>query len=91
MRRIKKLLERLRLPLLIQALASVVSPVEPTLDAAELSRVGLCAACEHARAIVSAKGSKFWLCERASSDPMRFRKYPALPVLRCSGFERHLA
>jgi hypothetical protein len=69
----------------------VVSHDQSPLDAAELSRVGLCAVCKHARPIVSAKGSKFWLCERASSDPMRFRKYPALPVLRCSGFERNLA
>lgn len=51
-------------------------------------RVGLCAACRHARAIVSAKGSEFWLCERSKADPSRFVKYPRLPVLRCGGFER---
>jgi hypothetical protein len=41
----------------------------------------------HARTIRSAKGSEFWLCERAQSDP-HFKKYPPLPVLRCSGFEK---
>jgi hypothetical protein len=49
-------------------------------------RVGLCADCRHARRIVSAKGSSFWLCERAAFDP-RFKKYPPLPVLRCAGHE----
>jgi hypothetical protein len=53
---------------------------------AERSRVGLCAHCEHSRCVVSAKGSMFWLCERAVVEPERFRKYPPLPVLRCSGF-----
>lgn len=47
---------------------------------------GLCAACMHARAIQSGRGSTFWMCDRAKSDP-RFRKYPPLPVLRCPGFE----
>lgn len=50
-------------------------------------RAGLCAACRHARAIVSAKGSEFWLCERSKTEPARFAKYPRLPVLRCEGFE----
>ena len=49
-------------------------------------KVGLCATCSHARHIVSSKGSEFWLCELAESDK-RFRKYPQLPVLRCSGYE----
>jgi hypothetical protein len=49
-------------------------------------RIGLCASCRHARTIVSAKGSEFWLCERAAKDP-RYRKYPPLPVLRCPGHE----
>jgi hypothetical protein len=55
-------------------------------DAQLRRRVGLCATCRHARRIVSAKGSEFWLCQRATSDP-RFRKYPPIPVLRCSGHE----
>jgi hypothetical protein len=66
-----------------------VSPREPrppTLGEPERSRVGLCAGCAHARRIVSAKGSSFWLCERAQTDPS-FAKYPPLPVRACRGFE----
>jgi hypothetical protein len=37
--------------------------------------------------VVSAKGSSFWLCERAQAEPDRFAKYPALPVLRCVGHD----
>jgi hypothetical protein len=47
--------------------------------------VGLCAACVHARPIVSAKGSTFWLCGLSAIDP-RFVRYPRLPVLACAGF-----
>jgi hypothetical protein len=49
------------------------------------SEPGLCAVCEHARRVVSGKGSEFWMCELSKTDP-RFRKYPPLPVLRCTGF-----
>lgn len=51
--------------------------------------VGLCAGCQHARVIESAKGSRFWRC--ALSDKCaEFQRYPPLPVLRCAGFEpRH--
>jgi hypothetical protein len=52
-----------------------------------LARVGLCTLCRHARAIRSAKGSEFWLCERSKRDA-RFAKYPRLPVRACEGFER---
>jgi hypothetical protein len=54
----------------------------------DVARVGLCAACRHAR-IVRSKRSTFWLCERSRTDP-RFPRYPNLPVLRCVGFEPHL-
>jgi hypothetical protein len=47
---------------------------------------GLCATCRHARRIVSGKGSAFWLCRRSETDPA-FPRYPALPVLRCTGYE----
>ena len=47
---------------------------------------GLCAGCRHARRIETARGSRFWLCERSFHDPA-FPRYPALPVLRCAGFE----
>jgi len=48
--------------------------------------VGLCADCRHVRRIESAKGSVFWMCRRAETDP-RYRKYPPLPVLLCRGYE----
>ena len=49
-------------------------------------KVGLCTECLHARRVVSAKGSIFWLCAKSETDP-RFPKYPRLPVLRCEGYE----
>jgi hypothetical protein len=48
---------------------------------------GLCADCLHARKVESARGSKFYLCGRSTSDP-RFAKYPRLPVIECPGYER---
>lgn len=50
-------------------------------------RVGLCATCEHSRVIESARGSRFWMCRLSETDA-RFRKYPPLPVLRCSGYRK---
>ncbi len=47
---------------------------------------GLCADCLHSRQISSRRGSAFWLCRKSESDPA-FPKYPALPVLRCAGYE----
>ncbi len=47
---------------------------------------GLCAACVHARATANARGSTFVLCGLAATDA-RFPRYPAVPVLRCAGFE----
>lgn len=55
-------------------------------DAGEAARVGLCFGCAHARRQESAKGSVFWRCQRARSDP-RYRPYPPLPVRACPGFE----
>jgi hypothetical protein len=49
-------------------------------------RVGLCRSCRASRALRSARGSEFWLCERSRSDPAHFPKYPRLPVLACAGF-----
>ena len=59
-------------------------------DAERLKRVGLCAACLHARVVRTPRGSEFWLCEQSKRDA-RFAKYPALPLLACAGFERALA
>lgn len=56
--------------------------------AAPFDRRGLCPACAHVKVIQSAKGSTFYLCERARTDP-RFVKYPPQPVLVCAGYERY--
>jgi len=53
-------------------------------------RAGLCADCRHARCVESNRGSVFLLCELSRSDP-QFAKYPRLPVLSCSGYEKDLA
>lgn len=50
-------------------------------------RVGLCAGCRHHRVTGNRRGSRFFLCERSSTDA-RFRRYPPLPVLECAGFEK---
>ena len=39
------------------------------------------------RVVQSARGSKFYLCERSATDPT-FPKYPRLPVLQCRGYEK---
>ena len=52
-------------------------------------QAGLCESCRHARRIESDRGSVFYLCELSTSDP-RFPKYPALPVIRCSGYKSQI-
>lgn len=47
---------------------------------------GLCDGCRWGRPIRARRGSQFWLCARHTIDD-RFRKYPVLPVLDCSGYE----
>jgi len=47
---------------------------------------GLCSRCRHATSQGNRRGSVFWRCLRADSDP-GFLRYPPLPVERCSGFE----
>ena len=47
---------------------------------------GLCGTCRHARVITSGRGSVFFLCRLSEVDPS-FPRYPALPVLRCRGYE----
>jgi hypothetical protein len=48
---------------------------------------GLCRDCQHSRRIESDRGSIFFRCELSLQDP-RFPKYPRLPVLQCSGYQR---
>jgi len=50
-------------------------------------RLGLCADCVHAQQITSSKGSTFLLCGLSKTDA-RFLKYPRLPVLSCSGYQK---
>jgi hypothetical protein len=50
-----------------------------------ITREGLCADCDFARRIESARGSQFVLCERSRTDPA-FPKYPRLPVIACAGY-----
>lgn len=52
-----------------------------------VSRVGLCLSCQHVDVITSSRESTFYRCRRAETDPT-FRKYPALPVVACRGYER---
>jgi hypothetical protein len=53
---------------------------------ADRTSAGLCADCLHARRVESSRGSIFVLCLRAERDPA-FKKYPALPVKSCVGYE----
>jgi hypothetical protein len=48
--------------------------------------VGLCLKCKHVEVIATSRQTTFYLCRLSRVDP-RFRKYPALPVLVCSGHE----
>ena len=48
---------------------------------------GLCDTCRHERIIASDRGGRFVMCELSRTDP-RFRRYPALPVRTCDGYER---
>lgn len=63
----------------------VNEPSDPT-RAAERG-VGLCALCRHVECVPSARGVTFYLCRLSFIDP-RFPKYPTLPVITCSGFQR---
>jgi len=47
--------------------------------------IGLCSDCQHCR-IVKGGRSTFYMCRLALTKP-EFRKYPPLPVLRCSGYQ----
>jgi hypothetical protein len=53
---------------------------------ADAARAGLCATCRHSAVIVSDRGSRFYRCERAKTDP-RFPRYPPLPVVSCIGYD----
>ena len=48
--------------------------------------IGLCLTCRRMRAVTTRRGSTFYRCARADTDP-RFARYPALPMLQCVGYE----
>jgi len=48
--------------------------------------IGLCARCVHAKTVVSAKDSTFWLCQSPMVAIGQLTKYPPLPVHQCPGF-----
>jgi len=39
------------------------------------------------RAVTNRRGSTFFRCGRADTDP-RFPRYPPLPMLKCIGYEQ---
>jgi len=49
-------------------------------------RPGLCATCQHAQRIATARGSVFWRCRPSETDA-RYPRYPRLHVLACAGHE----
>jgi hypothetical protein len=48
--------------------------------------IGLCATCANAKVITSDRGSTFYSCLLAKTDP-RFPRYPRLPVISCIGYD----
>jgi uncharacterized protein YciI len=55
-------------------------------DWAEAEAVGLCFICRWKRPSTNRRGSTFFRCARAETDP-RFLRYPPLPVRACVGYE----
>lgn len=53
----------------------------------DAAAVGLCLDCRWMRSTTNRHGSTFYRCLRAETDA-RFKRYPPLPVLTCSGYER---
>ncbi|HSD31310.1 MAG TPA: hypothetical protein VLB49_05320 [Gemmatimonadales bacterium] len=49
--------------------------------------VGLCRTCRWMRPVTNRRGSTFYRCARAETDP-RFVRYPPLPVVSCPGYEK---
>lgn len=52
----------------------------------ESDAVGLCLGCRWVHVVSSRRGSTFYRCGRADTDPT-FPRYPPLPVLKCRGYE----
>jgi hypothetical protein len=56
------------------------------MDTSLPARIGLCASCRLAQVVASSKGATFYLCTLSATDPS-FRRYPALPVRACTGYQ----
>lgn len=56
-------------------------------EAEDARKAGLCASCGHVRVLGNDRGSIFYQCVKALRDAS-YRKYPALPVLDCKGYEQ---
>ena len=54
-----------------------------------MNEFGLCNACRNQKVIVSGRGSKFSMCGLGLTDP-DWPKYPRMPVLQCTRFEKSL-
>ncbi|MEM9189256.1 MAG: hypothetical protein AAGF12_08775 [Myxococcota bacterium] len=54
--------------------------------AADHDPTGLCGDCVHCKRIETKRGSVFFQCLRAKTDP-KYQKYPSLPVRSCPGHE----
>ena len=52
----------------------------------DAAAVGLCYDCRWMRATTNRRGSTFYRCLRAETDP-RYTRYPPLPVRECAGHE----
>jgi len=48
--------------------------------------VGLCFTCRWVRTATNRRGSTFYRCARAETDP-RYVRYPPLPMRACPGYE----
>jgi hypothetical protein len=66
---------------------SRVTPTAGPVPDKERARAGLCSDCRNMRRVESDRGSIFYMCDLSSTDP-RFAKYPRLPVVECSGYEK---
>jgi hypothetical protein len=56
---------------------------------ADADRVGLCLDCRWSRTVENRRGSVFYRCLRADTDPA-YPRYPPLPVRSCPGYEPYL-
>jgi hypothetical protein len=47
---------------------------------------GLCETCQHSKRTETKRGSVFYRCLLAQTNPL-FAKYPPLPVVHCDGYQ----